>query len=375
MTQPELSCPKCGTSNPSKAGYCNLCHAPLAASANIFEPGAQAQALSGGNTGVSGDPSVKPALRHRSMLLFPDAERQNVRMSIILFAALFGIFVSLGAITGEALGNIGNGLALAAVLFAILAGTAYYSGSKIILSFHSAEKADHTKHQQLMNAVEEMSIASGLPIPAVYVMPSTGLNAFAAGRHPREAVVAVTQGLLDKLNREELQGVIAHEMAHIKSRDTLYNVCAAVLVGAITMMSEIFLRGGVFRGKRVRSSGSRSGGGGRANIVLIIFGIVLALLAPLAAKILQMSISRQREYHADAAAVEFTRNPLGLASALSRITEGGAHVPGESRGTQHMFIINPLSSLGGDTSDLMSTHPSTEHRIRRLRAMAGLMEG
>ena len=370
MTSPELFCPKCGTPNASNAGYCNLCQEPLAAR-SILKPDMQVQALSGEN---GGDPSVKPALRHAPMLLFSDAERRNVRMSIILFAALFGIFVSLGAVIGEAFGSIVHGLAMAAILYAILAGTAFYSGSKIILSFHDAAKADYIKHQQLMNVVEEMSIASGLPIPAVYVMPSTGLNAFAAGRHPREAVVAVTQGLLDKLNREELQGVIAHEMAHIKSRDTLYNVCAAVLVGTITMMSEMFLRGAL-RGKRVRSSGCSRGGGGRANIILIIFGIALAFLAPLAAKILQMSISRQREYHADAAAVEFTRNPLGLASALSRITEGGAHVPGESSGTQHLFIINPLSSLGGDTSELMSTHPATKLRIRRLRAMAGFAEG
>jgi len=307
------------------------------------------------------------------MLLFTDAERQNIRMSIILFAVLFGIFASMGAITGELIGSIYHGLALAVVLYAILAGTAYYNGSKIILAFHSAEKADHIKHQQLMNVVQEMSLASGLPIPSVYVIPTAGLNAFAAGRHPREAIVAVTQGLLDTLNREELQGVIAHEMAHIKSRDTLYNVCAAVLVGAITMLSELFLRGTLRGGgRRVRSSSSS--GGGKANALFIILGIVFAVLAPLAAKILQMSISRQREYLADAAAVEFTRNPLGLASALSRISGGNAHVPGENRGTQHLFIINPISSLDGDTSDLMSTHPATKLRIRRLRAMAGLAE-
>jgi len=369
MTLSELSCPKCSTPNASKAGYCNLCQEPLTAGTL----GLGVQALSG-NTGGGGYLSGKPTLRHAPMLLFTDAERHNIRMSLILFSVLFGILVSMGAIIGEVSGSIGHGLAMAAILYAILAGTAYYSGSKIILSFHEAAKVDQEKNQQLMNVVEEMSIASGLPMPAVYVMPSAGMNAFAAGRHPREAVVAVTQGLLDKLNREELQGVIAHEMAHIKSRDTLYNICAAVLVGTITMMSELFLRGAL-RGKRVRSSAGSRGGGGRANFLLIILGIALAVLAPLAAKILQMSISRQREYHADAAAAEFTRNPMGLASALSRIAGGGAHVPGENRGTQHLFIINPLANLDGNTSDLMSTHPATELRIRRLRAMAGLAEG
>jgi heat shock protein HtpX len=218
-----------------------------------------------------------------------------------------------------------------------------------------------------------MSIASGLLAPSVYVMPSAGLNAFAAGRNPRESAVAVTQGLLDKLNREELQGVIAHELAHIKSRDAMYNIHAAILVGAIVMLSDVFLRGTLLKG-RGRSGSSRSGG--KAGLAFMAFGILLAVLAPLVAKALQMSISRQREYHADAAAAEFTRNPLGLASALEKIAGGGAHVPGENRGTQHMFIVNPLTKPGENalTSNLMSTHPATHLRIKRLRAMAGLAE-
>ncbi|MCL2102524.1 MAG: M48 family metallopeptidase [Syntrophorhabdaceae bacterium] len=361
----KLSCAKCGTTNDLKAGYCYLCHDPLAGI-----PKLGTQALTGSTGEEGGGAPGKPVLRFATMLPFTEAKRYNILMSLILFVALFGLLVLVGAIIGALMGNINHGLAFAVALYAILAGTAYYSGSKIILALHNAGKVDRQKHQQFINVVEEMSIASGLPVPALYVMPTAGMNAFAAGRHPKEAVVAVTQGLLDNLNREELQGVIAHEMAHIKSRDTLYNICAAVLVGAITILSEMVLRAGMHRGRR--SSGSR--GGGLPAVILIVIGFLLTVLAPMAANILQMSISRQREYHADAAAAEFTRNPMGLASALSKITERGASVPGENRGTQHLFIVNPLSGLGKDTSKLMSTHPETRFRIRRLRAMAGFAE-
>jgi heat shock protein HtpX len=221
----------------------------------------------------------------------------------------------------------------------------------------------------LVNVVEETAIAAGVPPPKAYVIPSGGMNAFAAGRRPEEACIAVTTGLLERLNREELQGVVAHELAHVKSRDTLYNVCAAVLVGAVALLSDLFLRGTLW-GRGSRSSSGRDGG--RGNAAFFVLALLLAILAPLAAKLLQMSISRQREYHADAAAAGFTRNPLGLASALSKITLGGAQVPGENRGTQHLFIVNPLREFGPDASALMSTHPPTAQRIQRLWAMAGL---
>jgi len=309
------------------------------------------------------------------MLLFTDAARRNVRMTTLLFALLLAVFLLLGAVIGGSYGNLGKGIALVAVLFAILGGTAYFSGSGIVLSLHDAAEADPERHRQLLNVVEEMRIAAGVPMPKVYVMPSAGMNAFAAGRRPEEACVAVTQGLLERLNREELQGVIAHELGHVKSRDTLYNICAAVLVGAVALLADLFLRGTFFGyGRRTRPLGGEKGSGGRSNAAYIVLGILLALLAPLAAKILQMSISRQREYHADAASAEFTRNPLGLASALEKISLGGSAVPGENRGTQHLFIVNPLKEFDLDAKALMSTHPPTELRIRRLRSMAGLGE-
>ncbi len=340
---------------------------PLPGDAAAPPPGVQQLAGTGTGTG-----RVRP-VRPIPMLLFTDAERHNVRMSLTLFFLLFALFFLLGAAIGGSYGSAGKGLGLAAVLYAILGGAAYFSGSDIVLSIHDAAAAAPERHRQLLNVVEEMAIAAGVPMPKVYVMPSAGLNAFAAGRRPQEASVAVTQGLLDRLNREELQGVVAHELAHVKSRDTLYNVSAAVLVGAVALLSDMFLRG-TFWGRGGRPAGGNRQGGGRGNAAFLLLGVVLALLAPLAAKILQMSISRQREYHADAAAAGFTRNPLGLASALSKISSAGAHVPGENRGTQHLFIVNPLREFGVDATALMSTHPATELRIQRLNAMAGLGE-
>lgn len=301
------------------------------------------------------------------MLSFYAAAADNERNTAFLFTSLLATFVILGGVIGQAYDTFGAGVALAAVLFAILASAAWFGGSSIVLSAHDAREADPEHHRVLLNVVEEMAIASGVPMPRVYVMETDGMNAFAAGRRPDEAVVAVTTGLASRLNREELQGVVAHEMAHIKGRDTLYNICAAVLVGAIALMADMFLRGSFFRGR----GGSPGRGGGRGNAALFLLGILLALLAPLAAKVLQMSISRQREYHADAAAAEFTRNPLGLASALEKIAQGGAGVPGGNRGTQHLFIVNPLRTFSEGSSALMSTHPPTELRIERLKAMAG----
>ena len=353
------ACPKCGGVNRPGADVCYLCREPLGAG-----PGA--------NAFVGGSPppaEARPPLRPVPMLLFTEAARHNVRMSALLFVLLFVVFFLLGTAIGGASGDPLTGLGLAFVLYAILGTTAYFSGSSIVLSIHGAREAGGEEHRQLRNVVEEMAIAAGVPPPKVYVIPAAGMNAFAAGRRPEEACVAVTTGLLDRLNREELQGVIAHELAHVKSRDTLYNVCAAVLVGAVALLSDLFLRGTLW-GRRGRAAGE-SGGGGRGNAAFFVLALLLAVLAPLAAKILQMSISRQREYHADAAAAGFTRNPLGLASALAKITAGGPEVPGENRGTQHLFIVNPLRVFGPESSALMSTHPPTEARIQRLRAMGG----
>ena len=368
------ACPKCGGINRPGEDFCYLCREPLGSHSGRGNP--VPDAPPGGSAFVDGTPApaeARPPLRPIPMLLFTEAARHNVRMSALLFVLLFAVFFLLGTAIGGAYGDPRIGIGLSLVLYTILGATAYFSGSSIVLSLHGAREAGGEEHRQLRNVVEEMAIAAGVPPPKAYVIPAAGMNAFAAGRRPDEACVAVTTGLLDRLNREELQGVIAHELAHVKSRDTLYNVCAAVLVGAVALLSDMFLRGS-FWGRRGRSSGE-GGGGGRGNAAFFVLALLLAVLAPLAAKILQMSISRQREFHADAAAAGFTRNPLGLASALQKITAGGAQVPGENRGTQHLFIVNPLRMFGPDDSALMSTHPPTEARIQRLRAMGGVATG
>lgn len=377
------ACPTCGGINRPGADLCYLCREPLGPHPAPFAspsadggPEARDPGLSPpGSALLGGTPPPAEArrrLRPVPMLLFTEAARRNVRMSVVLFVLLFAVFFLLGTAIGGAFGDAGAGLGLSFVLYAILGTTAYFSGTSIVLSIHGAREAGAEAHRQLRNVVEEMAIAAGVPPPKAYVIPTAGMNAFAAGRRPEEACVAVTTGLLDRLNREELQGVIAHELAHVKSRDTLYNVCAAVLVGAVALLSDLFLRGTLW-GRRGRSTGGRGGGGG--NAAFFVLALLLAILAPLAARILQMSISRQREYHADAAAAGFTRNPLGLASALEKIAAGGPHVPGENRGTQHLFIVNPLRAFGPDASALMSTHPPTEARIQRLRAMGGFAAG
>lgn len=365
------TCPKCGGINRPGADLCYLCREPLGSDSGASDPSPSSPSGASAFVGDASPPAeARRHLRPIPMLLFTEAARHNVRMSFLLFVLLFAVFFLLGGAIGGAYGDAGTGIGLSLVLYAILGTTAYFNGSSIVLSTHGAREADAQEHRQLRNVVEEMAIAAGVPPPKTYVIPAAGMNAFAAGRNPADACVAVTTGLLERLNREELQGVIAHELAHIKSRDTLYNVCAAVLVGAVALLSDMFLRGTLW-GRRSRASGDR-GGGGRGNAAFFVLALLLAILAPLAAKLLQMSISRQREYHADAAAAGFTRNPLGLASALEKITTGGAQVPGENRGTQHLFIVNPLKVFGADSSALMSTHPPTQARIQRLRAMGGV---
>ncbi|HEY5995940.1 MAG TPA: M48 family metalloprotease [Candidatus Deferrimicrobiaceae bacterium] len=376
MTESGHFCPKCGAANAPETAYCYLCQArfaesgagdallptsralPVEAAAEAVEPQAVAVAEAA--------PAPPHPFHIARPISFYEAASENVLRSQFLFVMLFGILFILGGTIGAAYHSWQGGIAVATVLYVILASAAWFNGASIVLSLHDAHPADRVDDRQLVNVVEEMAIAAGLPKPKIYVMETLGMNAFAAGRKPEEAVVAVTRGLIQKLNREELQGVVAHELAHIKGRDTLYGICAAVLVGAVVLLSDMFLRGSAFAGRRRSSDDSHN------NVILMFAGLLLALLAPLAARLLQMSISRQREYHADAGAAEFTRNPLALASALDKITTEGAHVPGENRGTQHLFIVNPVQSITATSSDLMSTHPPTGARILRLKAMAGI---
>ena len=210
-----------------------------------------------------------------------------------------------------------------------------------------------------------MSIAAGLPMPKVYIVNDSAPNAFATGRDPEHASVAVTKGLLDKLDRDELQGVIAHEMAHVGNFDIRYAMLVGILVGTTVLISDFFLRGLWFGGGR----GGRREGGGQAQLIMIIVAVVLAVLAPIFARLLQLSISRQREYLADATAVRLTRNPKGLADALQKISGDTEVLEVANRATAHLYIVNPIKKFEKRAKGLFSTHPPIEERIQILRSL------
>jgi heat shock protein HtpX len=216
-----------------------------------------------------------------------------------------------------------------------------------------------------------MKIASGLPvIPKIYIINEEAPNAFATGIKPEKSAIAVTSGLLTRLNRDELQGVIAHEMSHIANRDVLLMTFAGVMLGSIVIISEVFLRGmWLGGGKRYSSKSSKSSG--QAQLIIMIVAIVFAILAPIVARLLYFAISRKREYLADASAVRFTRYPEGLASALEKISSSDLDLPGANKVTAPMYIINPLKKKGMKLSDLTSTHPPVSERIKILRNLGG----
>jgi heat shock protein HtpX len=304
--------------------------------------------------------------------------RRNKRKSIILFIMMGVAWLLLGYLVGWYYwpGDGGfYGLMAAIVIWLALSIFSYFGGDNIMLSMTGAMPVTPEVNPRLFNVVEEMKIAGSLPvIPKIYIIDSPAMNAFAVGREPDKAAVAVTVGLLAKLNRDELQGVIAHEISHIKNRDSLFMVFAGILLGSIVLLSEVFLRGLWYTGggsSRRFSSGrsSRSGGGGGGWIAIL--AIVFAILAPLIAQLLYFAISRKREYLADASAARLTRYPEGLASALEKISNSPEGLSVTNKAAAPLFIINPLKKPGESLHELTSTHPPTYDRIRILRSMAG----
>ncbi|RNC82386.1 MAG: hypothetical protein ED559_11570 [Phycisphaera sp.] len=263
---------------------------------------------------------------------------------------------------------LGAGVAL--VVAVMGAFWSYFQGANAILRMVHAQQITPELDPELFNVVDEMRLAAGLPMPKVYLIPESAMNAFATGRDPENGVVAITTGLRSKLNRDELQGVIAHEMAHIRHYDIRFSLLMATMVGLIVMACDIFLRM-TFYTRAGRRSDSK--GGGAAYIVVFIVAILLAIIAPLLAKLIQMAYSRKREYLADAGAVELTRNPMGLASALRKLAgDDEPLVDTANRGTAHMFIINPLRKMRRshqNVSSLFCSHPPVEDRIARLMAL------
>lgn len=298
-----------------------------------------------------------------------EAIESNRRRSKFLVAGMGLLLLAMGALLGHALdprGGFIGGLVVASGVWLVLWLIAAFQGDRIMLSIAGAKKIEKADAPQLFNVVEEMVLASQLgKMPDIYVIPDDRPNAFAAGRKPETRVVAVTSGLLRLMTRDELQGVIAHEIGHHKNGDPALMVLMGVMLGAIVLIAELFLRSGFHRGRR--SDRDRNGGG--AEIALVVFAIALAILAPVVARILYFACSRRREYLADASAARFTRYPEGLASALEKISVHFRADHEANRVLAPMYIINPMQALAA--VGLFSTHPPTDNRVKILRAMGG----
>ncbi|MHC4946298.1 MAG: M48 family metallopeptidase, partial [Planctomycetota bacterium] len=296
--------------------------------------------------------------------------RLNRRKSILLFVVMGGCLAALGYFLGAYIAPPEGGLfglAAALAVWIVWSVIAYFAGDSILLTLNRARAVTHDVHPQLFNVVEEMKIASALPaMPKVYIMDEAAPNAFATGRKPEKSAIAVTAGLLSRLNRDELQGVVAHEMSHIKNRDVLFMTFSGILLGSIVIISEVFLRSLWFSGGSSRRfrSGSSSSGGGQAQVVIMIVTILLAVLAPILAQLLYFAISRRREYLADASAARLTRYPEGLASALDNISHSTKDLSSANRATAPLYIVNPLKKAGRALSNLTSTHPPITERVK-----------
>ncbi len=297
--------------------------------------------------------------------------RSNQMRSAFLIGILGALLVGIGYFLGEAFAENGiAGLLIAVILWVIMLMIAFFQGDNILLSVARAKKITADDNPRLYHVVEEMKIASGLEkMPDVYIVDDPAMNAFATGRSKDKTAVTVTSGLLQNLNRDELQGVVAHEIAHIKNRDVLLMSIAGVLLGTIVILAWFGSRAMIFGGMGGRRSSSRSGGQGQA--IILIAALVLMILAPIAAQLLYLAISRKREYLADASAALYTRYPEGLASALEKLAGSTKQLKSANKATAPMYTINPFRKEGRAATDLTSTHPPISERIRILRSMAG----
>jgi len=263
-----------------------------------------------------------------------------------------------------------GGLVVAVAVAMGMAAIGYYASDKIVLGISRARPVTKEEHPYLYNVVEGLAIAAGIPAPKCYVIEDTAPNAFAAGRKPETAVICVTTGILEKLDRVELEGVIAHEMSHIKNYDVRLQTLVVVMAGVVALLSDWMLRSFMWGGGRRRGRG-KSGSGG-AEGILVLVGLALAVLSPFIATVIQLAVSRKREFLADASSAELTRYPAGLASALRKISADAEPLEAANKATAHLYIVNPLKNLkggGGGINRLFSTHPPIEERIAALEKM------
>jgi heat shock protein HtpX len=298
---------------------------------------------------------------------------RNKRNSFLLIGVFLLLFVGLGLLIGMVWGGgdwvFGVVIAvIAATVAFILTLTSYFGGSSALLALSRAKRIRKEDDPQLYNVVEELSIAAGIPVPKIYLIDDTAMNAFATGRNPKHAAVAVTKGLRQKLTREELQGVMAHELSHVRHYDILYATLMAVMVGVLVLLCDVFLRSLWFGAGRRRSR-SRGKGGGGAQAILLIVALVLAIIAPILARIIHMALSRQREYLADAGSVELTRNPDGLSSALAKLAGDEEVLEVANRATAPLYIVHPIKNFEARAKNIMRTHPPIRDRVKRLMSL------
>jgi len=297
--------------------------------------------------------------------MYEQITRNKWKSFFLVFFFLCLIF-ALTWLFGELTGLGPHGLVLAVILALAMTVGSYYYSDKIVLAISRAKPVKKEDYPYLYNVVEGLAIAAGLPKPRCYIIDDTAPNAFASGRNPKNSVIVVTKGLLDKMNRVELEGVIAHEMAHIKNYDVLVQTLAVVMVGVVALLSDWILRSFFWGGGRKKG---RSRGGGSGAQILIVVGLVLAILSPLIAQLIRLAISRKREFLADANGALLTRYPPGLASALKKLAADKEPLEAANKATAHLYTINPLKDIKGKVNALFSTHPPIEQRITALEKM------
>jgi len=296
---------------------------------------------------------------------------RNRRNSFILIGGFMLFFVALGLLIGMVWGGgeAAFGIAVAAIAGIVaffLTLASYFGGSSVLLGMSQAKEIVHSDDPQLFNVVEEICLAGGMPVPRIFLINDTAMNAFATGRNPQNASVAITVGLRSKLTRDELQAVMAHELSHIRNYDILYAMLMAVMVGVLVMLCDIFLRS-VFWGRAGRRRSSRSSEKSNPlQLVLFVVAVILAVIAPILARIIQMSLSRQREYLADAGSVELTRNPDGLIGALNKLGGDSEVLEVANRATAGLYFVHPIKKFEKRASSIFCTHPPLEDRIARL---------
>jgi heat shock protein HtpX len=297
--------------------------------------------------------------------------RANRRRSIVLITVMAAVLLAIGYTGAELLVPGGGifGLIVAFFVWAVMMGMYFFASESILLHGAGARELQREDSPRLFNIVEEMKLASGLTfMPKIYLIDDPAPNAFAIGNKPENSAIAVTSGLMHRLNRDELQGVIAHEIGHLKNRDVQFMTLAAVMLGSIVVLAEIVRRALWYGGRGRGRSSSR--GGGQAQAIILVVGLIFAILGPLFAQILYFACSRKREFLADACGAQFTRYPEGLASALEKISQSRNKLSFASKATAPMFIVNPFAA-SGEARSVFSTHPPTVERIRILRSMAG----